>query len=158
MSIGAKRLQLRFEVAELVVQADRGKLRLILENLISNAIKFTPSDGTVLVRGRISREGWWQLDVADTGPGIPLGDRSRIFEPFYQADTPETSYVRGTGIGLSVVWDFVAAHGGRVVFIEGEWPGAHIRVELPLQPTENRAAEGVEKPYTATVVQYLQNT
>ena len=158
LSIGAKRLQLRFEVAELVVRADRAKLRLILENLLSNAIKFTPSNGTVLVRGRISQEGWWQLDVADTGPGIPPSDRSRIFEPFYQADTPETSYVRGTGIGLSVVWDFVAAHGGRVVFIEGEWSGAHIRVELPLEPTEHRAAEGVEKPYTAAAIQYLQNT
>jgi two-component system sensor histidine kinase GlrK len=148
LSITAKRLQLQFEVPELRVRADRAKLRLILENLLSNAIKFTPQGGTVAVRALTREGGWWQLDVADTGPGIPVADRPRIFEPFYQADTPQSGYIRGTGIGLSVVQEFVAAHGGRVEFVDGERPGAHLRVVLPLVPVEPRAQEGVENPYS----------
>jgi two-component system sensor histidine kinase GlrK len=148
LSITAKRLQLQFEVPELRVRADRAKLRLILENLLSNAIKFAPHGGTVAVRALAREGGWWQLDVADTGPGIPVADRPRIFEPFYQADTPQSGYVRGTGIGLSVVQEFVVAHGGHVEFVDGERPGAHLRVVLPLVPVEPRSQEAVENPYS----------
>lgn len=154
LSIGAKRLAMRFQVAELVVRADRAKLRLILENLLSNAIKFAPVGGTVLVQAGPGEPGWWQLEVADTGPGIPIADRPRIFEPFYQADTPQTGYVRGTGIGLSVVHDFVAAHGGRIEFVEDGLSGAHIRVVLPLQPL----SEGVENPYTRPAMHNLHSS
>lgn len=157
LSIAAKRLKLRFEVEPLIVCADRGKLRLILENLLSNAIRFTPPDGTVLVRARPGSEGEWQLDVADTGPGIPPADRGRVFEPFYQAGTPETGYVRGTGIGLSVVHDFVAAHGGRVEFLDGELPGAHLRVVFPLQPDAPAGSAGVEKPYSGVGDEHVPN-
>ncbi len=147
LSITTKRLQLNFEVAPLHVRADRAKLRLILENLLSNAIKFTPQGGTVLVRVRGRDGDFWELDVADTGPGIPVADRPRIFEPFYQADTPQSGYVRGTGIGLSVVQDFVAAHGGHIEFASGELSGTHLRVVLPFRPVEHKAPEGVENPY-----------
>jgi len=150
LSITAKRLQLQFEVPELRVRADRAKLRLILENLLSNAIKFTPQGGTVAVRAQTCEGGWWQLDVADTGPGIPVADRPRIFEPFYQADTPQSGYIRGTGIGLSVVQEFVAAHGGHVEFVDGGRPGAHLRVVLPLVPVEPRSQGGVENPYSGS--------
>jgi two-component system sensor histidine kinase GlrK len=147
LSVTTKHLELRFEVAPLRVRADRAKLRLILDNLLSNAIKFTPPGGTVLVRARARDADFWEIDVADTGPGIPATDRPRIFEPFYQADTPQTGYVRGTGIGLSVVQDFVAAHGGRIEFVSGELSGAHLRVVLPFLPLE-KASEGVENPYS----------
>jgi two-component system sensor histidine kinase GlrK len=148
LSVTTKRLQLNFEIAPLQVRADRAKLRLILENLLSNAIKFTPQGGTVLVRARGRANGYWELDVADTGPGIPVADRPRVFEPFYQADTPQTGYVRGTGIGLSVVKDFVAAHGGHIEFVSGELSGTHIRVVLPVRPVEHRVPDGVENPYS----------
>jgi two-component system sensor histidine kinase GlrK len=72
------------------------------------------------------------LDVADSGPGVPLDERERIFEPFFQGATPQGGLVRGTGIGLSVVQEFVLAHGGRVELVEGALPGAHFRVRLPL--------------------------
>ncbi len=72
------------------------------------------------------------LDVADTGPGIPLDERARIFEAFYQGATPQGGLVRGTGIGLSVVQEFVHAHGGSIEIVDGEFPGAHFRVQLPL--------------------------
>ena len=150
LSIAAKRLHVDLEVAPLRVRADRAKLLLILENLLSNAIKFTPPGGRVLVRARERDAGHWELDVADTGPGIPEADRSRVFEPFYQAATPQTGYVRGTGIGLSVVKDFVAAHSGRIEFATGELSGTHVRIVLPRHPTAKETEpEGVENPYTA---------
>ena len=71
------------------------------------------------------------IDVADTGPGIPLDERAKIFEAFYQGATPHSGLVRGTGIGLSVVQEFVQAHGGTIEIVDGEFPGAHFRVRLP---------------------------
>ena len=157
LSISAKRLAMRFEVAELVVRADRAKLRLILENLLSNAIKFAPVGGTVLLQ---AGQGAGLVAARGGGhrPRDPIADRPRIFEPFYQADTPQTGYVRGTGIGLSVVHDFVAAHGGRIEFVEDGLSGAHIRVVLPLQPAEPRGVEDVEKPYTGRPLQQLHKS
>ena len=114
-------------------------MTLILDNLLSNALKFTPPDGTVRIRARADGEHW-VLDIDDDGPGVSDTDRDRIFEPFYQGHTPQGGLVRGTGIGLSVVRDFVTAHGGTVELVAGEHTGAHFRLRLPLRPP-------VEKPY-----------
>jgi len=73
-----------------------------------------------------------QFDVADTGPGIAPEDSGHIFEAFYQGATPAGSLVRGTGIGLSVVQEFVRAQGGSVELVEGEAQGAHFRVRMPM--------------------------
>jgi two-component system sensor histidine kinase GlrK len=132
LPINAHRLQLDFRVDDITLLADRSKLRLILDNLISNAVKFTPDGGAITIRAR--REdaaGDAVIDVADTGPGIPAEERGRIFDAFYQGATPQGGLVRGTGIGLSVVQEFVNAHGGTVELVDGEYPGAHFRVRLP---------------------------
>jgi len=132
LPINAHRLQLDFRVDDITLVADRSKLRLILDNLISNAVKFTPDGGTITVRARREDDaGNAVIDVADTGPGIPVEERGRIFEAFYQGATPQGGLVRGTGIGLSVVQEFVNAHGGTVELVDGEYPGAHFRVRLP---------------------------
>jgi two-component system sensor histidine kinase GlrK len=95
-------------------------------------VKFTPDGGTITVRARQDEAAKEVvLDVADTGPGIPPAERGRIFDAFYQGATPQGGLVRGTGIGLSVVQEFVHAHGGSVQLIDGEFPGAHFRVRLP---------------------------
>jgi two-component system sensor histidine kinase GlrK len=123
-------------VDDITLHADRSKLRLILDNLISNAVKFTPDGGTITVRAwREDGGGNVVIDVADTGPGIPAEERARIFEAFYQGATPQGGLVRGTGIGLSVVQEFVNAHGGTVELLDGELPGAHFRVRLPARAT-----------------------
>jgi two-component system sensor histidine kinase GlrK len=72
------------------------------------------------------------IDFADTGPGIPANERERIFEAFYTGSTPQAGPLKGSGIGLSVVVEFVAAHGGRVELGSGEFPGAHFRIRMPL--------------------------
>ena len=131
LPINAHHLQLDLQVDDITLHADRAKLKLILDNLISNAVKFTPDNGTITVRGRLDGSDV-VIEVADTGPGIPAEERARIFEAFYQGATPHGGLVRGTGIGLSVVQEFVQAHGGTIEIVDGEFPGAHFRVRLPM--------------------------
>jgi two-component system sensor histidine kinase GlrK len=130
LPISAHRLRLDLQVDDVTFSADRSKLKLMLDNLVSNAVKFTPDGGTITVRGRLDGNDL-VIDVADTGPGIPVEERARIFEAFYQGAASHGGLVRGTGIGLSVVQEFVLAHGGTIEIVDGEFPGAHFRVRLP---------------------------
>ena len=114
------------------IAADRGKLKLILDNLLSNSIKFTPHGGTIHIHAQAARDHL-VLDVADTGPGIPPEERGRIFEAFYQGKSPQGGPLKGTGIGLSVVVEFVQAHGGTIELVDGQFEGAHFRIRLPLR-------------------------
>jgi two-component system sensor histidine kinase GlrK len=139
LAIVARRIRVESDLADLRLQADRPKLRLVIDNLLSNAIKFTPDGGTITLRAAEDRD-WLQLDVADTGPGIAPEDRGHIFEAFYQGATPAGSLVRGTGIGLSVVQEFVRAQGGSVELVDGEARGARFRVRMPMVV----ATDGVE--------------
>ena len=136
LPITAHRLRVEQQVPDLPFTGDRAKLRLILDNLVSNAVKFTPDGGTITVRAH--RDGDDVLiEVADTGPGVPLHERTRIFDAFYQGETPQGGLVRGTGIGLSVVQEFVQAHGGMIELVDGQFPGAHFRVRLPAKPASH---------------------
>jgi two-component system, NtrC family, sensor histidine kinase GlrK len=132
LTLVAQRVRLDVHVEDLTPLADRGKVRLILDNLLSNAIKFTPRGGTISIHARAEREQLL-LDVMDSGPGIPPEERIRIFEAFYQGKTPQGGHVKGTGIGLSVVTEFVNAHGGSIEILEAKTGGAHFRVRLPMR-------------------------
>ena len=132
LTLVGQRVRLDVRVEDVTVAADRGKLKLILDNLLSNAIKFTPHGGTIHIHAQARREQL-VLDVADTGAGIPLEERGRIFEAFYQGKSPQGGHVKGTGIGLSVVIEFVQAHGGTIEIVDGQFTGAHFRIRLPLR-------------------------
>jgi two-component system, NtrC family, sensor histidine kinase GlrK len=132
LTLVAQRVRLDVQVEDLTPLADRAKVRLILDNLLSNAVKFTPRGGTISLYARKEREQLL-LDVIDSGPGIPPEERNRIFEAFYQGKTPQGGHVKGTGIGLSVVTEFVNAHGGSIEILEAKAGGAHFRVRLPLR-------------------------
>ena len=106
---------------------------MAVDNLLANAVKFTPVGGEIYLRAS-NRDNECQIDVADTGPGVPADQRKLIFEAFYQGSTPQGGHVKGTGIGLSVVMECVHAHGGSIDIIEGEYSGAHFRLRLPLEP------------------------
>ncbi|MDE2349995.1 MAG: HAMP domain-containing histidine kinase [Gammaproteobacteria bacterium] len=134
LTLVAQRVRLDVQVEDLTPIADRAKVRLILDNLLSNAIKFTPRGGTISIHARAEREQLI-LDVIDSGPGVPADERKRIFEAFYQGKTPQGGHVKGTGIGLSVVTEFVNAHGGTIDIMEAPTGGAHFRVHLPLRHT-----------------------
>lgn len=136
--ISSRAIKLELDIAPISVRADEGKLRLVLENLISNAIKFTPDRGTIHVTARM-QDSELAIDIADSGPGIAPEDRARIFEAFYQGRRLQGGPVGGTGIGLSVVYECVQAHGGTVRIVEdSEFGGAHFEVRLPLRRNSDR--------------------
>ena len=134
LTLVAQRVRLDVQVEDLAPWADRGKVRLILDNLLSNAIKFTPARRHHFDSSPRGEREQLVLDVMDSGPGIPAGRaKSKIFEAFYQGKTPQGGHVKGTGIGLSVVTEFVNAHGGSIEILEAKSGGAHFRVRLPLR-------------------------
>lgn len=139
LALLAQRVRLDVSIEDLSVVSDRGKMRLILENLLSNAIKYTPRSGTIHIRARADG-GDLVLEVADSGPGIPAEERKQVFEAFYTGKAP-AGHIKGTGIGLSVVMEFVNAHGGKIEIVDGEWPGAHFRIRMPLKTSRNGKTE-----------------
>ena len=132
LTLVSQRVRLDVRVQDVTITADRAKLKLILDNLLSNAIKFTPQGGTIHIHAQAAGEQL-VLDVADSGPGVPLEERNRIFEAFYQGKTPQGGHVKGTGIGLSVVVEFVHAHSGTIEIVDGQFAGAHFRIRMPLR-------------------------
>jgi two-component system sensor histidine kinase GlrK len=131
LTLVSQRLRLDVHIDDLTLAADRGKVRLILENLLSNAIKYSPRGGVINLRARADGEQLI-LEVADSGPGVPLEERARIFEAFYTGRAPG-GHVPGTGIGLSVVNEFVNVHQGTVEIVDGEFAGAHFRIRMPMR-------------------------
>src|ERR1700723_1830927 len=142
LTLLSQRVRLDVRVEDVTLVADRGKIRLILENLVSNAIKYSPRGGVIYLRASTSAEQLL-LEVGDSGPGIPHEDRARIFDAFYTGRAPG-GHVRGTGIGLSVVNEFVNVHHGTVEIVDGEMPGAHFRIQIgrrvaPLEALKKQA-------------------
>jgi two-component system sensor histidine kinase GlrK len=131
LTVVSQRVRLEVKVDDLVLRADRGKVRLIIENLLSNAIKYSPKGGTVYLHAA-KQDTQLMIDVADTGAGIPSEERARVFEAFYTGRPPAGVQVKGTGIGLSVVLEFVNAHGGTIEIVDGQYPGAHFRIRMPV--------------------------
>ena len=131
LALKAAHIQLKLEVEDLIVNADRDKIRTVLDNLLSNAIKFTPRGGYITIRAHETRSSF-VLEFGDTGPGIPDEESPRIFEAFFQGRTKQGGQVAGTGIGLSVVLECIQAHDGSVELVDSnEFSGAHFRVNIP---------------------------
>jgi signal transduction histidine kinase len=113
-----------------LVRGDERRLRQVVFNLLSNAIKFTPAGGTIRVATRRGAEEA-EVSVADTGPGIAVEDRERIFEEFQQTDVG-ASQREGTGLGLALSRRLVELHGGRI-WVESELGrGSRFVFTLPL--------------------------
>ncbi|MEM8816611.1 MAG: HAMP domain-containing sensor histidine kinase [Pseudomonadota bacterium] len=131
LALKAAHIQLRLDVDDIIVNADREKIRTVLDNLLSNAIKFTPKGGFVTIRAKQAAASF-VLEFADTGPGIPEEEGPRIFEAFFQGRREQGGFVAGTGIGLSVVLECIQAHDGSVELVNtSEYPGAHFRIDIP---------------------------
>lgn len=133
LTLLAQRVHLDLKVQDVELRADRAKLKLILDNLLSNALKYSPRGGTIFIHASADQDVL-TLDVADTGPGISREERSAIFEAFYSGRAPTAGHLKGTGIGLSVVSEFVQAHRGSIEIMDSVFPGAHFRIRLPLAP------------------------
>ena len=116
-----------------VANFDRGKLIIVLENLLDNAIKYTPSGGTVIVR--VSHKGRIvSIEVIDTGIGISKKDHPRLFEKFFRGEEARKMFTDGSGLGLFVAKTIVDGHKGTLtVFSESAGKGTRVSVELPVQ-------------------------
>lgn len=137
LSINRMSLRMNIRIDELRIYADCDKLKVMVDNLISNAVKFSPPGGTITFEARQDAE-WVDIHVIDEGPGIPESERERVFEAFYQGRQLQQGHVRGTGIGLAVVRECVRIHNGFVQILGGENPGAHFHIRLPKQPLQGK--------------------
>ena len=124
---GGHRFVAEVESTPLRAQADRDKLRQVLEQLVSNAIKYSPDGGTVTVSARRTAEAV-ELAVADEGVGVPPSERERIFSKFYRAGEVQG---RGTGLGLFIAHGLVREMGGRMWVDSREGRGSRFAFELP---------------------------
>ena len=112
------------------VDGDRGRIFQLLDNLISNAIKFTPDGGRVEIN--VAAESSARLEVCDNGIGFSEREAARVFERFYRTDRAVERQVPGTGLGLFIAHAITEAHGGRISAHPRPGGGAIFRVELPL--------------------------
>ncbi|MCS6871329.1 MAG: ATP-binding protein [Anaerolineae bacterium] len=135
-----KRMHATYDVpADLWILADAEQIRRVLTNLLHNAVKFTPAEGRITCTARAVGESA-QIEVTDTGIGIPPHERTRIFERFYQVDSARTTGANrsGTGLGLAISKHIVEAHGGKIWAEAGLPPtGARLCFTLPLAEPPN---------------------
>jgi signal transduction histidine kinase/DNA-binding response OmpR family regulator len=128
------------------IEADPGKLKQMILNLISNAIKFTPERGTVTVKASRQKDQV-ELSVSDTGIGIGDQDMTRLFEPFQQVDSGADRRQQGTGLGLALTRRFARLHGGDVRLESQLGKGSVFTITLPLH-AHRESAEGLSVPVT----------
>jgi two-component system sensor histidine kinase GlrK len=134
LALRARALRIAPQVDDVTLEADFEKVRVMLDNLVSNAAKFAPEGSAIVIEAHAAGDRML-LDVADTGPGIPPADRERVFDPFYRGRNATGSRLPGSGIGLSIVRDYAQAHGGAVEVVdEPGRSGARLRVSLPMHP------------------------
>jgi signal transduction histidine kinase len=129
------------EIDQAVVLGDRDRLKQLLLNLVSNALKFTPEGGRVTLNLTRPAPDWARLVVADTGAGIPLDELPHIFERFYRVDKARARSQGGAGLGLAIAQRIAHVHGGRIEAASdgATGRGSTFSVWLPLAPAKAAA-------------------
>ena len=147
----ARGIGVETEIGGAPVIGDADRLRTIVDNLVSNALKYAPRGGAIRVR--VKNDGnFVRLEVIDNGPGVDRDERERIFESFYQGKAPPGGRVKGSGLGLAIARDYALAHGGRIEVrdrADGQ-RGACFRLTLPL--SSGGVAPTVQSPPTSIPV------
>ena len=128
----------QYEADDLVVRGDRVKIGQVFTNLLTNAVKFNREGGRIAVAARRGRGGFVEVEVADTGIGIPPEEQEKIFERFYQVEAGPKRRYEGTGIGLAIVRDILRLHGGSIRVQSTPGQGSTFQFTLPL----GRKSEG----------------
>ena len=129
-SILARNIKLDVQLDDLEVNGNQKQLKTVFDNIVSNAVKFTPGNG--IIRISLKKDGKLAAClVEDSGPGIDEEDRARIFTPFFQGKGSEKAVVKGSGLGLSISKEYVQNHDGTIRLLNGK-KGARFLVTLPL--------------------------
>ena len=113
------------------MRADAVRLRRVIDNVLSNAVKFSPDGGPIRLAVRTNADDL-VLSVSDTGIGIPVAAAEHVFESFFRADNATARGIGGTGLGLALCRDIVDAHGGGIAVDEREGAGATVRIRIPI--------------------------
>ena len=132
LTLAARNIDLQLQLEPALLRADAEKLRVVLDNLVSNAVKYSPEGGIISLEVRAGADNI-AIEVGDAGPGIAAEDRERVFEWFFQGKLGHQGQVKGSGLGLAIAREFVLAHRGSIEVIAERAPGAHFRVSLPIQ-------------------------
>jgi two-component system sensor histidine kinase GlrK len=130
LASNAKNLAVKTDLASVSVRGDESKLKVVVDNLLSNATKYTPWGGRIHIALRAAGS-CAVLDVEDTGPGVDESEVKRIFEPFQKGSAECSASVKGTGLGLSIASEYVEAHDGHIRVVAST-AGAHFRVSIPI--------------------------
>jgi signal transduction histidine kinase len=123
-----------------VVTVDGAKLERVLVNLLGNARKFTPADGSVTLRAERTPDSI-VFTVSDTGIGVPAAEQDRLFTRFFRSSSATANAIQGTGLGLVIAKSIVEAHGGTIELASEEGVGTTVTVTLPVVPADDVATE-----------------
>ncbi len=129
LSLVGKQIRWDVQGKDITLIADRDRIRAALDNLVSNAIRFSPDAGTVSIHVHLDQHDY-SVEVSDQGPGINEVDEELIFEPFFQGRKPGHGHLRGTGLGLSVARECIESHGGTIELVKDRDVGACFRITL----------------------------
>ncbi|HQN64492.1 MAG TPA: HAMP domain-containing sensor histidine kinase [Methylophilus sp.] len=133
LSIQKKSLHIQTDITDELWEVDKEKVQMILDNLISNAIKFTPDFGNIAINAQLLGKNY-VFSVADSGHGISLYDQNRLFSPFYSSSEAKQSLVEGSGLGLAICKNLAEAHGGSIQLeTQTNHQGATFVVKLPIK-------------------------
>ncbi len=125
----------------MILCVDRLKMEQVLENIFSNAIKFSPGGGSIAIRGRMEKDGFY-LSVTDQGIGMAPEQKARVFDKFYRADSSSTA-VSGTGLGMTIARHIIDIHGGKVWIESIAGRGTTVHLMLPVESEECSPQEPV---------------
>src|SRR3954453_18100263 len=131
-----------------IVLGDADRIRAIVDNLVSNAVKYSPRSASISIELSVQRD-FALLDVSDQGPGVHSEERARIFDSFYQGRRAAEGKIKGSGLGLAIAREYALAHGGGIEVLDRAdgGRGAHFRLWLPLAtPPSTVAASASHRP------------
>jgi signal transduction histidine kinase len=133
------------------LHADKRRMEQVLEQLLSNAVKFTPAGGTVTLRAETDPDGDLLIRVIDTGIGIIEADLERVFEPFSQLDSALSRRFKGAGLGLYLSRKLIEGHGGRLSLSSRIGAGTTAEIRMPrarLAPLAGESPDAAPKENT----------
>lgn len=151
-SLSEHTLTLEIPDEPLIVEGDALRLEQVLQNLISNAVKYSPRGGPILVQVE-PQDGWVSIHVVDRGIGIPASSLPHLFEQFYRAPNADAQHISGMGIGLYLTREIVTRHGGTIAVDSIEGQGCTFSVRLPLASPSG----DLRQPTPAHVHEQTQN-